>query len=151
MTWSVVPSEYWRERGGNFTTVPQVFREHGYLTLGIGKTFHAGAASGNSDSKYSWSPEGLPYDGSGAKCPYAPSDNEGDPPAAEAHGPAMSPRETNPDTQLNDCADRMLRRIAEARRGGSDSRPFFLSVGFHKPRARRRIERACSQPAHLGD
>ena len=23
-TWSVVPEEYWRERGGNFTTLPQV-------------------------------------------------------------------------------------------------------------------------------
>ena len=30
-TWSVVPAEYWRDRGGNFTTIPQYFRERGYV------------------------------------------------------------------------------------------------------------------------
>ena len=35
MTWSVTPAEYWRVRGGNFTTLPQYFKERGYLTLGI--------------------------------------------------------------------------------------------------------------------
>merc|ERR1719253_351305 len=68
-TWSVVPSEYWRERGGNFTTLPQYFKESGYLTMGVGKIFHAGPASGDNDKKYSWSPEALPWDGAGKKCP----------------------------------------------------------------------------------
>lgn len=44
-TWSVVPSEYWRERGGNFTTLPQTFLEHGYNTIGVGKIFHPGPVS----------------------------------------------------------------------------------------------------------
>ena len=35
--WSVEPSEYWRQRGGNFSTLPQYFRKAGFLTLGIGK------------------------------------------------------------------------------------------------------------------
>jgi iduronate 2-sulfatase/deleted-in-malignant-brain-tumors protein 1 len=69
MTWSVVPSEYWRERGGNFTTLPQYFKESGYLTIGMGKIFHPGPASGNCDVKYSWSPESLPWDDNGHKCP----------------------------------------------------------------------------------
>ena len=68
-TWSVVPSEYWRQRGGNFTTLTQHFVERGFLTLGMGKIFHPGAASGNNDVRYSWSPESLPYDGSGTSCP----------------------------------------------------------------------------------
>merc|ERR1740138_734019 len=68
-TWSVVPSEYWRERGGNFTTLPQTFKERGYRTLGVGKIFHPGDASGDDDAKYSWSAESLPYDGGGHKCP----------------------------------------------------------------------------------
>jgi hypothetical protein len=67
MTWSVVPSEYWRERGGNFSTLPQYFKEHGYLTLGLGKIFHAGAASGNDDVAYSWSSESLPYSQGGSR------------------------------------------------------------------------------------
>ena len=28
---------YWRNAGGNFTTLPQVFREAGYWTVGMGK------------------------------------------------------------------------------------------------------------------
>ena len=32
-----------------------------YVTVGMGKVFHPGGANGNDDSKYSWSPEGLPY------------------------------------------------------------------------------------------
>ena len=36
---------YWRDMGGNFTTIPQFFKEHGYRTLGGGKIFHGGSAS----------------------------------------------------------------------------------------------------------
>jgi arylsulfatase A-like enzyme len=28
---------YWREAGGNFTTLPQIFKENGYWTVGMGK------------------------------------------------------------------------------------------------------------------
>ena len=45
-TWSVVPMEFWRERGRNFTTLTQHFKERGYLTLAIGKIFHAGPRIG---------------------------------------------------------------------------------------------------------
>lgn len=69
-TWSVSPSEYWRQRGGNFTTLPQLFKDAGYLTLGIGKIFHPGTASGY-DDPISWSPENLPYDDTGSRCPSA--------------------------------------------------------------------------------
>jgi hypothetical protein len=82
MTWSVTPHEYWRQRGGNFTTLPQYFRDElGYLTLGIGKLFHPGEASGNNDVQFSWSDESLPYDDTGARCPSAGAP----PPAPAAH------------------------------------------------------------------
>ena len=45
---------YWRNMGGNFTTIPQFFKEHGYRTLGGGKIFHWGPSSNNDDIKFSW-------------------------------------------------------------------------------------------------
>ena len=37
---------YWREVGGNFTTLPQLFGQLGYITAGIGTVFHGGGTSG---------------------------------------------------------------------------------------------------------
>ena len=33
---------YWRKAGGNYTTIPQYFKENGYRTIGMGKIFHPG-------------------------------------------------------------------------------------------------------------
>lgn len=138
-SWSVVPAEYWRERGGNFTTLPQYFKERGYLTVGVGKIFHPGPASGDCDSKYSWSSEALPWDGNGNKCPTG-----GDFFRAEVEaqtqaelkmggGPAMMPSEKNGDSNLAPCVNATLMNIRAKRDKGSDTRPFFMNVGFHKP------------------
>merc|ERR1712038_1653561 len=51
--------QYWREYGGNFTTIPQFFKENGYYAHGAGKVFHGGPSSNSHDCPYSWS-----------KCPY---------------------------------------------------------------------------------
>ena len=51
---------YWR-KFTNATTIPQYFKENGYISIRMGKVFHPGAPNGNDDSLYSWSPEGLPY------------------------------------------------------------------------------------------
>ncbi len=40
---------YFRNIAGNFTTLPQYFKQHGYITAGIGKVFHPGPASGGND------------------------------------------------------------------------------------------------------
>ncbi len=45
---------YFRHMAGNFTTLPQYFKEHGYTTVGLGKVFHPGHTSGN-DDPISWS------------------------------------------------------------------------------------------------
>merc|ERR1719262_1650823 len=39
-SWTIEPDQYWRESGGNFTTLPQRFKEEGFLTIGMGKIFH---------------------------------------------------------------------------------------------------------------
>lgn len=137
MTWSVVPSEYWRERGGNFTTLQQYFKEKGgYRVLGFGKIFHPGSASGNNDEQYSWSAETLPYDGVGKECPSGGDlgNGKGASHPLIGHGrAAMAPDETPADDNLAICANATLRRIAEDRSSGRDARPFFLNVGFHRP------------------
>lgn len=47
---------YWRTFAGNFTTMPQYFKEHGYRTESIGKIFHHGPSSNKTDDyPFSWS------------------------------------------------------------------------------------------------
>ena len=49
-------NSYFRTYGGNFTTIPQFFREKGYTSIDVGKIFHPGPdASGRDDQPYSWS------------------------------------------------------------------------------------------------
>ena len=50
--------DYWRDSSvvsGNFTTIPEHFKNNGYYSVGMGKIFHPGSASGNDDKDYSWS------------------------------------------------------------------------------------------------
>ena len=42
-------TRYWRDVGGNFTTLPQHFKNNGYTTVGFGKVFHPQASSNNDD------------------------------------------------------------------------------------------------------
>ncbi|CAG0888723.1 unnamed protein product [Cyprideis torosa] len=47
---------YWRQVAGNFTTLPQYFKEHGYYSVSMGKIFHPGRSCNHSDDMpYSWS------------------------------------------------------------------------------------------------
>jgi len=57
-SWTIEPDQYWRKSGGNFTTLPQAFKEAGYFVCGMGKVFHdSPKMSANQDVNYSWSPE----------------------------------------------------------------------------------------------
>lgn len=137
-TWSVVPTEYWRDRGGNFSTLPQYFKERGYLTLGLGKIFHGGGASGHNDVAFSWSPESLPYSstGSSADCTPRPlrlPESEPRPRTGATGGSAMTPSPVAMDDSMPCTANRTLHSIAKGRAEASDKRPFFYAVGFHRP------------------
>ena len=55
--WRGTGQEYWRNFT-NATTIPQYFKENGYISAGMGKVFHPGADSGNDDIAYSWN---VPY------------------------------------------------------------------------------------------
>ncbi|KAI2601043.1 iduronate 2-sulfatase [Homo sapiens] len=46
-------NSYWRVHAGNFSTIPQYFKENGYVTMSVGKVFHPGTAP-CPESGFSW-------------------------------------------------------------------------------------------------
>ncbi|XP_076442922.1 iduronate 2-sulfatase-like isoform X2 [Babylonia areolata] len=121
---------YFRKVAGNFTTLPQHFKDNGYLTWSVGKIYHPGEkASGFDDNAYSWSfpayhAPTMEYrnanvcrnsDGTlhnNAQCPVDVK---------------QMPGQSLPDIQIADTALQFLRNRSQ------DKHPFFLGVGFHKP------------------
>ena len=113
---------YFRKVGGNFTTVPQYFKQHGYHSVGMGKIFHPGSASGD-DDPISWS---EPYF-------HAPDEKYW---REKKHSWMAIPARLRykhplPDDQIADHAVHTLGRAAK--RLATDGQPFFVAVGFHKP------------------
>ncbi len=120
--WDIAADEYWRDYT-NATSIPQYFKENGYVSVGMGKIFHPGAPSGNDDKAYSWS---LPYY-------HAPLSSK----VWYSGGPAWMSYEGYednqlPDGQVADNAISTLQAIKQNRSKG-DNTPFFLAVGFYKP------------------
>jgi iduronate 2-sulfatase len=114
---------YFRNVGGNFTTIPQYFKENGYSSIGMGKIFHPGKASDN-DDPISWSE------------PYFHADDSFWGPFGSQHShmavnESMQKLHPLPDQQLAEHAVEVLRQVAPAAKTGG--KPFFVAVGFHKP------------------
>ncbi|XP_040484129.1 iduronate 2-sulfatase isoform X2 [Ursus maritimus] len=123
-------NSYWRVHAGNFSTIPQYFKENGYVTMSVGKVFHPGISSNYSDdSPYSWS---IP--------PYHPSSEKYENtktcrgPDGELHANLLCPVDvadvpegTLPDKQSTEQAIRLLEKTK------TSAHPFFLAVGYHKP------------------
>ncbi|PIK56509.1 putative iduronate 2-sulfatase-like [Apostichopus japonicus] len=129
---------YWRNAGGNFTTLPQYFKENGYFTASMGKVFHNGTASNETDDyPYSWSvpayhPSTTKYkrkkvclspDGTRHEYLLCPVDV------------SQQPEGTLPDIQLADNAISMIRNMSSGLKStnASSHLPFFLGLGFYKP------------------
>ena len=122
----------WRNTSGNFTTIPEYFKDRGYITAGMGKIFHPGSASGlvddpsscatchgENDADYSWT---EPYFE-----PFAHPDYRQSWIATESDkGPLQ-------DDYVREHAINTLANISSNRAAGKDTRPFFMAVGFHKP------------------
>ena len=125
--WQISGDEYWRTQT-NATTIPQYFKENGYISIGMGKVFHPGAPSGQDDKAYSWSPEGLPYYHSPLERRYGPGVNMT---SSVWSFDGFADNEL-PDGQISDRAVDVLKQLKENQTNG-DTRPFFLAVGFHKP------------------
>ena len=125
--WRIDTEEYWRLYT-NATTIPQYFKENGYITVGMGKVFHPGLPSGNDDVMYSWSPEGLPYYHSPLQERYGPAHNH----TSSWWSFGGFEDDQLPDGDLSNRAVSVVQQFKQNRSNG-DNRPFFLAVGFHKP------------------
>ena len=114
--------KYFRKVGGNFTTIPQFFKENGYLSAGMGKIFHPGHASDN-DDPISWN---VPYY-------HAPNEDMYSSKKRSWIAVGKGDRERNPlpDEQIASRAIEMLNLAAH--NASSGEQPFFIAVGFHKP------------------
>ena len=113
---------YWRQKGGNFTSLPQYFKEHGYKTLSVGKVFHPGHGD---DQPFSWSQE--PFHPSTQKHkndPVCPPDFKSN--ILCPVDVSRQPETTLPDIQSKDRAIQYLKQFG-------DQEKFFMAVGFHKP------------------
>ena len=112
---------WFREVGGNFTTIPGYFRQHGYRTVGAGKIFHnTGNNTKKDDVKYSWSEpmfHAKDHDVHNMSYTLVTQDM----------------MEKNPlrDTVQTSHAIEKLRELAPDALLGVE--PFFLALGLHKP------------------
>ena len=116
-------TNYWRDVGGNFTTLPQCFKNNGYLTVGMGKIFHEGAASGH-DDPISWSRPKHYFHGHPSSFETHRESWKAVPDAQLKNNPLI-------DEQIANHAITVLSHVA--RRATHEHHPFFLAVGFHKP------------------
>ncbi|KAH8252178.1 hypothetical protein KR026_010524 [Drosophila bipectinata] len=122
---------YWRTFSGNFTTLPQYFKEHGYYTYSCGKVFHPGLSSNNTDDyPLSWSaPAFRPRTEQFMNSPVCP-DREG---VLRKNLICPVELQTQPFKTLPD-----IESVAEAlrfveSRKHNHREPFFMAMGFHKP------------------
>lgn len=129
---------YWRKHAGNFTSLPQYFKENGYHTASAGKIFHPGIVSNHSDDQpYSWS-----------ETPYHPPTqaHKQDPvclgPDGSLHTNIYCPVQVEeqpggslPDIETTRYSVSWLKKWAggTAVRREAPAQPFFLAVGYHKP------------------
>ena len=124
--WQIAADEYWRTvpDSTNATSIPQYFKENGYISIGMGKLYHPGPPSGNDDDKYSWSPEGLPYFHA----------TEEDSVANHAAWYDFDqPDNYLQDGKIADNAVSVLQQLKQNRSSTGIAKPFFVGVGFHKP------------------
>ncbi|XP_030385743.1 iduronate 2-sulfatase [Scaptodrosophila lebanonensis] len=129
---------YWRTFVGNFTTLPQYFKEHGYYTYSCGKIFHPGISSNNTDDyPLSWSaPPFRPRTEQYMNSPVCP-DRWGvlrKNLICPVHLQTQ-PYKTLPDIESVTEALRFVQSRAKSRR------PYFLALGFHKPHINFRFPR----------
>lgn len=122
---------YWRLNAGNFTTMPQYFKQNGYHTISVGKVFHPGIVSNHKDDfPLSWSEK--PFHAASEQnkwakvCPTA-SSNDLKMNLVCPVDVSKQPLGTLPDIEATNYTLNLLKKY------NFSFKPLFLAVGFHKP------------------
>ncbi len=113
---------HFRTRLPDLVTLPQLFKNNGYLTLGTGKVFHA---LKETVDPVSWSEPCPNYEGGGYLLP----ENQQGKGKQNATECADVPDTAYVDGQIAQDAIRFLERAK------AEDKPFFVAVGFKKPHA----------------
>ncbi|KAL8598684.1 hypothetical protein ACOMHN_033249 [Nucella lapillus] len=121
---------YFRHLAGNYTTLPQHFKNHGYITQSVGKIFHPGRASGFTDDyPYSWT-----YPAFHAPTKKYTNKKICPRPDGKLYHDAVCPVDLRtvpggslPDIQNTDYT------IAFLKNRSLDHKPFFVGMGYHRP------------------
>ncbi|KAL8621043.1 hypothetical protein ACOMHN_040568 [Nucella lapillus] len=121
---------YFRRVAGNYTTLPQHFKNNGYISQSVGKIFHPGPASGYTDDyPYSWT-----YPAFHAPTKNFSHDKICPHPDGHLSHSAVCPVDLKtvpggslPDIQNSDFTIDFLKKRSK------DHKPFFLGMGYHRP------------------
>ena len=118
---------WWREVAGNYTTLPQHFKEAGYRTASFGKVFDERTAGGETcDFPYSWSepPDQCSIQGTTLIPDTGASHRVSDPTVDKG---------SFIDVNVTNAAVKWLADRNTSARTSPAPAPFFLAVGFHRP------------------
>ena len=115
---------YFRKFGGNFTTIPQFFKDRGYYTIGGGKIFHHGMEASGLDDPISWTEKFHHVKN------FYPHDNKHNL-SWQALTPEQLKNHPIQDTLEANYMRKKLREVAPNAKLGLQ--PFFLAFGVHKP------------------
>ena len=115
--------------GTTWTALPEFFKTNNYWTVGTGKLFHPNLPVDN-DNPRSWSVNASdPGRNSGCTCPSAPT---ADAPFAPMYC-GLPANTTCPDVVIADTAVGYLQQWEKETAGGTQTKPFFVGMGIHKP------------------
>lgn len=133
---------HFREQSGaNWISLPQYFKQHGYLVVGGGKIFHASSAKSNiglplNDYPLSWSDEHPYFDNEPKTNLYNCTNSNHESHRTWCSANVHKDDRILPDQKIRDNC------IAHLQLATTQTRPFFVACGFHKPHAPFDVPRA---------
>ena len=128
-------TNYFRVVGGNFTTIPQWFKERGYKSIGMGKIYHNGAASGDDNDGISWTDPDSYYSGRNHyNCKNTVAWPNGNDEKCDSSLALTEDELADQPHQDKYVADEAISQLESVAANASDgTQQFFMAVGFRKP------------------